>query len=166
MSIVDGDNEYLYRQRKSYLKILLATLISLILLHSNTGMSGLNSVLIGQNLLVPEYELIPIDITVYNATRAQCDSRPDILADGTHINIAKAGSYRYCALSRNLLTRWGGKISYGDTIRVMGAEHLSGDWIVRDTMNDRFTNRIDLLVDKTTKWFSGSGQIMVAYKGE
>jgi len=84
--------------------------------------------------------------TVYNATVEQCDSDPDQLASGIRIDIDRAGEYRFCALSRDLLTRWGGEYSYGDTIMVSGAGKLSGVWIVHDTMNSRYTNRIDFLV--------------------
>jgi len=57
---------------------------------------------------VPEY----VTVTVYQPTMSQCDADPDVLADGTKINVYKAGGYRYCALSRDLLTRWGGSIAY------------------------------------------------------
>ena len=95
--------------------------------------------------VLPEY--IDVIVTVYHAVESQTDDTPHILADGTKIDIRSAGSYRYCALSRDLLSRWGGVFSYGDTVYVEGAEHLSGPWIVKDTMNKRWTNRVDLLVD-------------------
>ena len=41
--------------------------------------------------------------TMYNPTRAQCDATPNITADGTKINPKHASSYRYVALSRDLL---------------------------------------------------------------
>lgn len=89
--------------------------------------------------------------TIYHAVTSQTDEDPHILADGTVIDLDRAGEYRYCALSRNLLERWGGPYAYGDTLILSKAGHLSGPWIVRDTMNSRFTDRIDLLVSLDTK---------------
>ncbi len=97
---------------------------------------------------VIQYE---VTVTIYHAVPEQTDSTPDILADGTKIDLDKAGSYRYCALSRDLLSRWDGPYSYGDTVRIYGVEQFSGLWIVKDTMHPRWTNRVDLLVDMGTK---------------
>lgn len=94
-----------------------------------------------------------VTVTIYHAVEGQTDSTPNILADGTVIDPAKAGSYRFCALSRNLLERWDGPYAYGDTIYLENAGKFSGPWIVRDTMNKRFTNRMDLLVDLDTRLY-------------
>ena len=56
---------------------------------------------------VTEFE---VTVTMYNPTKGQCDSTPNITADGTRINPKKASSYRYIALSRDLLSRWGGPV--------------------------------------------------------
>ena len=92
-----------------------------------------------------------VTVTVYHAVEGQTDSTPDVLADGTRIDITKAGQYRYCALSRDLLERWDGPYAYGDTIYLEGAGKFSGPWIVKDTMNKRFKMRMDLLVDVGTR---------------
>lgn len=94
---------------------------------------------------------IEVTVTVYHAVVGQTDSTPHILADGTKIDIDRAGEYKYCALSRDLLERWGGEFAYGDTIYLEGVGKFSGAWIVKDTMNKRWTNRIDLLVDLDTR---------------
>ena len=39
-----------------------------------------------------------VTVTMYNPTRGQTDSTPNITADGTRINPRKASSYRYIAL--------------------------------------------------------------------
>ena len=96
---------------------------------------------------VPEY----VTVTVYQPTVFQCDSDPDVLADGTKIDVYQAGEYRYCALSRDLLKRWGGNIAYGDTLLIEGVGHFSGKWVVKDTMNSRWTNRVDLLTSIGTR---------------
>ncbi len=99
----------------------------------------------------PQVIAFEVTVTVYNATVAQCDADPSQLASGKRIKVEHAGSYRYCALSRNLLERWDGHFAYGDTIYLEGAGSLSGIWIVHDTMNSRFEDRIDLLVDLGTR---------------
>lgn len=96
-------------------------------------------------------QFLDVTVTVYHAVEGQCDDTPDILADGTRIDVRKAGSYRFCALSRDLLSRWDGPYAYGDTVYVENAGHLSGPWIVRDTMHPRWKNRVDLLVDVDTR---------------
>lgn len=91
-----------------------------------------------------------VKVSVYEPVTAQCDSFPNETADGTRFSVKKAGSYRYCALSRDLLQRWGGPFAFGDTIHLKDVKHLSGKWIVRDTMNSKWKNRVDLLVDVGT----------------
>ena len=91
---------------------------------------------------------IDVTVTIYHAVEGQTDDTPHITADGTWIDVRNAGDYRYCALSRDLLSRWGGIYSYGDMVYVQDAGHFSGFWIVKDTMHQRWKNRVDLLVDQ------------------
>jgi 3D (Asp-Asp-Asp) domain-containing protein len=87
--------------------------------------------------------------SVYFPDEAQTDATPLITADGSHINRDSVRQHRWIAVSRNLLKRWGGKIHYGDSIDVSGiSPELDGTYIVRDTMNKRLKNTIDLLVDR------------------
>ena len=94
-----------------------------------------------------------VTVTMYNPTRGQTDSTPNELADGTKINPNKASSYRYIALSRDLLSRWGGPFNYGDYVIVEGTGKQDGVYQVRDTMNARFTKRVDILKDKGSRKF-------------
>ena len=86
-----------------------------------------------------------VTVTTYNPTIHQCDSTPHITADGTHFKTWKASSYRYVALSRDLLSRWGGPFNYGDYIVIEGTGERDGVYQVRDTMNPKWTNRVDIL---------------------
>ena len=86
-----------------------------------------------------------VTVTTYNPTKAQCDDTPNITADGTKIKPWKASSYRYVALSRDLLSRWGGPFNYGDYIVIEGTNGWDGVYQVRDTMNPKWTNRVDIL---------------------
>ena len=93
------------------------------------------------------YEVQSFDVTVttYNPTKYQTDSTPNELADGTKIKPWKATKYRYVALSRDLIARWGGPFEYGDYIIIEGTGDRDGVYQVRDTMNPKWTNRVDIL---------------------
>ena len=86
-----------------------------------------------------------VTVTTYNPTRAQTDSTPNITADGTKFHTWKATEYRYVALSRDLLSRWGGPFEYGDYVVIEGTGKWDGVYQVRDTMNRKWTNRVDIL---------------------
>ena len=88
---------------------------------------------------------IDVTVTMYHPVRHQTDRTPNILADGTKITIHKASEYKYVAVSRNLLKRWGGWLDYGDFIVLKGTSGKDGVYQVKDTMNSRFVNRIDIL---------------------
>ena len=90
-------------------------------------------------------EGLDVTVTMYHPIRHQTDSTPDILADGTQIKIHQASEYKYIAVSRNLLKRWGGWLDYGDFIVLTGTDGKDGVYQVKDTMNKRFVNRIDIL---------------------
>jgi len=99
------------------------------------------------------YKLDGLDVvvTMYHPVRGQTDRTPNILADGTKIRIHKASEYKYVAVSRNLLKRWGGWLDYGDFIVLNGTDGKDGVYQVKDTMNARFINRIDILESPGTK---------------
>ena len=86
-----------------------------------------------------------VTVTTYNPTRQQCDSTPNITADGTRINPKRATQYRYVALSRDLISRWGGPFDYGDYIVIEGTDKWDGVYQVRDTMNPKWVKRVDIL---------------------
>lgn len=86
-----------------------------------------------------------VTATMYNAVVGQCDSDPLVTAGMYKINPNKASEHKWVALSRDLLKRWGGEFDYGDTIRIENAGDKSGLYTVVDTMNKRFTKKIDIL---------------------
>ena len=98
-------------------------------------------------------EGLDVVVTMYHPIKGQTDSTPDILADGTKITIHKASEYRYVAVSRNLLKRWGGWLDYGDFIVLKGTDGKDGVYQVKDTMNKRFVNRIDILESPGVKQY-------------
>ena len=92
-----------------------------------------------------ETEGMNVTGTMYQPVRYQTDSTPNILADGTRIKTEQASNYKFIAVSRNLLKRWGGWLEYGDFILLKGTTHKDGVYQVKDTMNPRFVNRVDIL---------------------
>ena len=90
---------------------------------------------------------IEVAVTMYQPVYPQTDRTPNITADGTRIRISKASEYKFVALSRNLLKRWGGPFDYGDFILIKGTpdRHKDGVYNVRDTMNPKYVNYVDIL---------------------
>jgi len=97
--------------------------------------------------LVEEFRLegMEVTVTMYHPVSRQTDSTPNILADGTRIRVHKASEYKFIAVSRNLLKRHGGFLDYGDFIVLKGTDGKDGVYQVKDTMNNRFLNRVDIL---------------------
>jgi len=117
-----------------------------------------NTLLINQ-LIDLRSEGMPVIVTMYQPVRRQTDSTPNILADGTRIRTQDASNYKFIAVSRNLLTRYGGWLDYGDFIFLKGTTSKDGVYQVRDTMNKRWVNRIDILESIDVKPYKLNGQI-------
>ena len=110
----------------------------------------------GPGYAAPPVRLPVRVITVYHATVEQTDGDPFTTADGTTWDADTIAEQRIAALSREMLDRWGGPVSYGDAIWVeIPGSGLSGVWWVRDTMRDKVYRRgtweplrgyVDLLV--------------------
>ena len=100
---------------------------------------------ISEKLNEYETEGMHVTVTMYQPVRYQTDSTPNILADGTRIRTQDASNYKFIAVSRNLLKRWGGWLDYGDFVLLKGTLNKDGVYQVRDTMNKRWVNRIDIL---------------------
>lgn len=87
-----------------------------------------------------------VTVTQYNPVVLQCDEDPLVTADNSKIDLKKLerGQIRWVAVSRDLLDKY----SYGNIIEltvVKGNKRINGRYIVHDTMNPRFTNRVDIL---------------------
>ena len=96
---------------------------------------------------------IDVTVTMYNPSPEQTDSTPNQTADGTIINPERASEYRYIALSRDLLRRWGGPFNYGDYVMLKGTDGYDGVYQVKDTMSPKFLNRVDILRTGGSDWF-------------
>ena len=94
-----------------------------------------------------------VTITMYNPLEGQTDDTPNQTADGTIINPKRATEYRYVALSRDLIARWGGPFNYGDYVMIKGTVGYDGVYQVKDTMSPKFINRVDILRTAGSDWF-------------
>ena len=104
---------------------------------------------------IPDYWVEGITATKYNPVEEQCDEDPLVTADGSKINLKKLerGDLRWVAISRDLLKLG---YNYGDTIVIVSDNELDGkEFVVRDTMNPKWRNKIDILSpigDSLGKW--------------
>jgi len=83
--------------------------------------------------------------TMYHPVIEQCDVDFNITADGSEIDIPNASTHKWIAVSRDLLLINGGYFRWGDVIYVFHNDTLVDRYEIRDTMNKRWTNRIDIL---------------------
>lgn len=88
-------------------------------------------------------EIVTVTATVYQATPAQCNEDHLTTAFGYKIDSLNPLKHRYMAVSRDLEEY----LSKGDSVEICGTEIYDGTWIVADRMNNRWCNRIDLLVN-------------------
>ena len=95
---------------------------------------------------IPKHKGI-VTVTQYNPVIDQCDEDPLVTADNSIINLKKLKKHeiRWVAVSRDLT----GFYRYGDIIELKvpgkSGKRINGRYVVHDTMNPRFTNRIDIL---------------------
>ena len=141
---------------KTFVVVLLVVLcngfVSVNMLENNKSFytSEINTLLREKVALVNELKEfyrygVEVDVTMYQPIWPQTDKTPNITADGTRIRISNASDYKYVALSRNLLKRWGGPFNYGDFILIKGTKDKDGVYNVRDTMNPKYINYVDIL---------------------
>ena len=104
-----------------------------------------------------------VTVTMYNPHVGQTDSTPNETADGTIINPNRASEYRYVALSRDLIARWGGPFEYGDYVIIKGTTGYDGIYQVRDTMASKFINRVDILRTEGSKHFRFENATLYRY---
>lgn len=85
-----------------------------------------------------------VTATVYHAVASQCDSDYLTTASGKKIKSTnEAYSHRYIAVSRDLRELF----PYGCKVEVIGTGKYDGIYTVADTMNKRYTEYIDILIN-------------------
>ncbi|MBC5994306.1 RlpA-like double-psi beta-barrel domain-containing protein [Pontibacter cellulosilyticus] len=92
---------------------------------------------------------ITVKASIYHPEPGQTDTTPYITADGSRISKRNPKKHRWIAVSRDLHSKWGGSLSFGDSLWVTGiSDELDGVYVVRDIMNRRMRKQIDLLVGR------------------
>lgn len=85
-----------------------------------------------------------VTATVYHAVKSQCDDDYLTTASGRKIKSTnEAYSHRYIAVSRDLRELF----PYGCKVEVIGTGKYDGIYTVADTMNKRYTEYIDILIN-------------------
>ena len=93
-----------------------------------------------------------VTLTTYSTTQEETDDSPNITASGFEIDEDNPKKHRIIAVSRDLKR----KLRFGEKVILSNAGRFNGVWYVRDLMNSRFRNKIDVLInedDKQTKMF-------------
>jgi 3D (Asp-Asp-Asp) domain-containing protein len=85
-----------------------------------------------------------VTVTTYTPSVGETDSTPLITASGFKINESNPRRHRIIAVSRDLKRKY----KFGTKLRIKGAGKYDGTYTVRDVMNKRHRNRIDILVGK------------------
>jgi 3D (Asp-Asp-Asp) domain-containing protein len=88
-----------------------------------------------------------VTLTTYSPSVGQTDSTPNITASGFKIDTLNPKRHKIIAISRDLKKKW----NFNQKVRIRKAGKYNGDYIVKDVMNKRYKNRIDILVDKDDK---------------
>ncbi len=84
-----------------------------------------------------------VHATVYNAVPEQTNSDPGNTATMFKLDLSNPYKHRIIAVSRDLLKTF----PYHSKVIVCGTGY-DGVYIIEDTMNKRYTNRIDLLINQ------------------
>lgn len=90
-----------------------------------------------------------VTVTCYQATNRQTDNTPNITASGFRINSINPKNHRIIAISRDLKK----EIKFGQKVRIVGTDIYDGVYTVRDIMHQRWTNRIDILINLNDRPF-------------
>ncbi len=84
-----------------------------------------------------------VTLTIYSPSPSQTDSTPNLTASGFKIDTTNPSKHRIIAVSRDLKKKgW----DFGKKVRIKKAGKFNGVYTIRDLMNKRHKNRIDVLV--------------------
>jgi len=80
---------------------------------------------------------IPVTVSAYTARVEECDATPEVTADMTPSRIG------LLAVSRDLIQDMG--LKFGDVVMLVDHGFSLGVFTIRDVMNSRYRNRVDIL---------------------
>ena len=105
--------------------------------------------------IIGEFRKI-VTLTTYTIDPLQTDSTPLITASGFKLDSINPSRHRVIAVSRDLKR----KLKFGDKVRLSNAGRFNGVWYVRDLMNKRFKNKIDILINPDGRHTKLSGVVI------
>ena len=97
-----------------------------------------------------------VTLTTYSTTEGETDDSPNITASGFEIDDDNPKKHRIIAVSRDLKR----KLRFGEKVILSNAGKFNGVWYVRDLMNNRFKNKIDVLINSDEKHTKMRGVII------
>ena len=100
-----------------------------------------------------------VHATVYNAVVEQCNSDPSHTAFMFKLDLRDPYKHKVIAVSRDLLKEFPNKTK----VYVSGTNY-DGVYTVRDKMNKRYTNRIDILINKDMQIGSWKNTVITKIK--
>jgi 3D (Asp-Asp-Asp) domain-containing protein len=107
-------------------------------------------ILTGQSTNKLKENYYNVSVAMYTTKSAQTDNSPTITASGFKVSATNPKKHRIIAVSHDLKR----KIKYGDSVKLTGIGKYSGIYIVRDLMNARFKQKIDILINPNEKAIS------------
>jgi 3D (Asp-Asp-Asp) domain-containing protein len=115
-----------------------------------------------ENVLVvkPTTNVNVVTLTTYTPSMGETDSTPNITASGYKIDTTNPRRHKIIAVSRDLKKNF----KFGSKVKVKGAGKYNGTYIVKDVMNKRYKNRVDILVGKDDKQVKLSNVQITAIK--
>ena len=78
-----------------------------------------------------------VTVSAYTARAEECDTTPEVTADMTPSRIG------LLAVSPDMISD--GHVTYGDTVALIDSGEFLGVFVIHDTMNRRYTHRVDIL---------------------
>jgi 3D (Asp-Asp-Asp) domain-containing protein len=88
-----------------------------------------------------------VSVTMYTVDPLQTDSSPTETASGFIVDSLNPKKHRIIAISRDLRRI----LKFGKKVRIEGIGKYNGVYVVRDLMNSRFKNKIDILINPDDK---------------
>ncbi|MFA5234168.1 MAG: hypothetical protein WC390_07195 [Sulfurimonas sp.] len=107
-----------------------------------------------------KFDTLQVKISTYKALKSQTDEMPYLTSSGFKINPKTIYKDKTIAVSQDLLNR----INYNDTIEVFGTFIFDGKFIVRDCLNKRIKNTVDILINSNEIGGCMNGKILIKRK--
>ena len=134
------------------------------LLFAGTGAmaapASANAPAVAQVAPVPSYASYSVAMTAYNAVPSQTDGSPLETASGAYSNpqvVAARSQDLGSELPFGTIIEIEGPATKGDTCGYSVVRPIIGYRVIADTMNVRYTNRIDILFPTTANYLIGDG---------